>query len=147
PDHNLLVAASAGSGKTTVLIEHVYQQLLSGKSIDRFLISTFTDAAALEMKNRLEKRIRAGITEEEGQLKRHLQEQLLLLNSAAIGTLDSFSLRIIERYYSVIGLDPRYRMLADQTEKNLLVKDVLDDTFDEMYHDEKFLRLLNNFSS
>ncbi|MDI4584560.1 helicase-exonuclease AddAB subunit AddA [Oenococcus sp. UCMA 14587] len=147
PDHNLLVAASAGSGKTTVLIEHVYQQLVSGKNIDRFLISTFTDAAALEMKNRLEKRIRTGIAEEDGRLKKHLQEQLLLLNSAAIGTLDSFSLRIIERYYSVIGLDPRYRMLADQTEKNLLVKDVLDDTFDEVYHDENFLRLLNNFSS
>ncbi|MDN6900268.1 helicase-exonuclease AddAB subunit AddA [Oenococcus sicerae] len=147
PDHNLLVAASAGSGKTTVLVEHVFQQLLSGKNIDHFLISTFTDAAALEMKNRLEKRIREGVLQQQGDSKKHLQDQLLLLNSAAIGTLDSFSLRIIERYYPVIALDPRYRILADQTEKDLLVKDVLDRSFEDFYHEESFLALVANFAS
>ncbi|EHN58869.1 helicase-exonuclease AddAB subunit AddA [Oenococcus kitaharae] len=148
PDENLLVAASAGSGKTTVLIEHVYQQLLAGQDIDRFLISTFTDAAASEMKSRLEKRIRQGIGETSAKAdKKHLQAQLLSLNSAAIGTLDAFSLKIIERYYAAIGLDPRYRILADQTEKDLLIQEVIDNTFNSSYKDSRFLELLANFSS
>lgn len=29
-DHNILVAASAGSGKTTVLIERIIQKILAG---------------------------------------------------------------------------------------------------------------------
>ncbi|WP_439425607.1 helicase-exonuclease AddAB subunit AddA [Oenococcus alcoholitolerans] len=145
-DENLLVAASAGSGKTTVLIEHVFQQLLAGHDIDKFLIATFTDAAALEMRQRLEKRIRQGIAETGG-TNSHLQRQLVILNTASIGTLDSFSLRLIERYYSVIGLDPRYRILADQTEKDLMIDDSLDETFTDLYKNSDFLLLINNFAS
>ncbi|MGO2539323.1 MAG: UvrD-helicase domain-containing protein, partial [Leuconostoc mesenteroides] len=35
--HNILVAASAGSGKTTVLIERLIQKILSGVSVEKFL--------------------------------------------------------------------------------------------------------------
>ena len=52
--HNILVAASAGSGKTTVLIERLIQKILSGTSVENFLIVTFTNAAAKEMRERLE---------------------------------------------------------------------------------------------
>ena len=52
--HNILVAASAGSGKTTVLIERLIQKILSGVSVEKFLIVTFTNAAAKEMRERLE---------------------------------------------------------------------------------------------
>ncbi len=52
--HNILVAASAGSGKTTVLIERLIQKILNGASVTNFLIVTFTNAAAQEMRERLE---------------------------------------------------------------------------------------------
>ena len=51
-DH-LLVSASAGSGKTTVLVRRVIEKLKSGTNIDELLIVTFTDAAAQEMKERI----------------------------------------------------------------------------------------------
>lgn len=47
---NILVSASAGSGKTRVLVERVTRRLLAGENVNEFLIVTFTEAAAAEMK-------------------------------------------------------------------------------------------------
>ena len=58
-ERNILVSAAAGSGKTAVLIERIRSLVLEDKiDIDRFLITTFTNAASAEMKARLEKSIR-----------------------------------------------------------------------------------------
>ena len=58
-DKNILVSAAAGSGKTAVLVERIKQLILKDRvDMDRFLITTFTNAAAAEMKERLEKAIR-----------------------------------------------------------------------------------------
>ena len=59
---NILVSAAAGSGKTTVLIERIKQLVLGDRiDIDRFLITTFTKAAATEMKEKMERAIRSEI--------------------------------------------------------------------------------------
>ncbi len=59
---NILVSAAAGSGKTTVLIERIKQLVLQDRiDIDRFLITTFTKAAATEMKEKMERAIRGEI--------------------------------------------------------------------------------------
>lgn len=56
---NILVSAAAGSGKTAVLIERIKQLILQDKvDVDRFLITTFTNAASQEMRERLEQAIR-----------------------------------------------------------------------------------------
>ena len=60
---NLLVAAAAGSGKTAVLVERIKQLILKdGCPIDRMLVVTFTNAAASEMKGKIEKAIREEIS-------------------------------------------------------------------------------------
>ena len=58
-EKNIVVAASAGTAKTTVLVERVLRKILN-KNVDlnRMLILTFTEAAAENMKNRLEKALR-----------------------------------------------------------------------------------------
>ena len=50
---NLLVSAGAGSGKTTVMVEHILKKIQAGQSIDRMLIVTFTNAAAYSMKEKI----------------------------------------------------------------------------------------------
>ena len=55
---DILVSASAGSGKTRILVDRIIQRLLAGQSIDHYLIVTFTEAAAREMKVRLTQTIR-----------------------------------------------------------------------------------------
>ena len=60
---SILVSAAAGSGKTTVLVERIKNLLINeGADIDRFLITTFTNAAAAEMKERLDKALREEMT-------------------------------------------------------------------------------------
>ena len=47
----LLVAAAAGSGKTRVLIDRVLDQVIrEGRRVDEFLLITFTQAAAAELR-------------------------------------------------------------------------------------------------
>ena len=59
---NLLVAAAAGSGKTAVLVERIKRLILEERcAIDHMLIVTFTNAAAAEMKEKIEKAIRMEI--------------------------------------------------------------------------------------
>lgn len=150
--HNILVAASAGSGKTTVLIERLIQKILSGVSVEKFLIVTFTNAAAKEMRERLEVAIEKRLKVADESQKRFLQEQLLILPAANISTIDAYALRIIEMYYHVIGLDPQFRLLSDTAERKLLQQDVLADVLADFYdenniHHEQFLTLVNNFGN
>ncbi|MBG0765643.1 MAG: UvrD-helicase domain-containing protein, partial [Tissierellales bacterium] len=54
-DKNLLVSAAAGSGKTAVLVERIIDTLIGKKiNIDEFLIVTFTNAAARDMKKKIQ---------------------------------------------------------------------------------------------
>lgn len=147
--HNILVAASAGSGKTTVLIERLIQKILSGISVENFLIVTFTNAAAKEMRERLEIAIEKRLRDANDGMKRFLQEQLLLLPAANISTIDAYALRLIENYYHVIGLDPQFRLLSDTAERDMMRQDVLDTVFEAFYDEthpqhENFIALVNN---
>ncbi len=134
-DKNILVSASAGSGKTRVLVERVTQQLLAGADIDRFLIVTFTEAAAAEMKDRLEGALLAQLANSTGKQQQHLRRQLRLLKVANISTLHAFALRLIEQYHYAINLDPQFR-LADDAESTLLKLEVYQMTLNQAYEDD-----------
>ena len=55
---NILVSASAGSGKTFVMTERIINLILNGVSVKNLFISTFTNKAAAELKLRLDKKIK-----------------------------------------------------------------------------------------
>lgn len=148
-DH-LLVSASAGSGKTTVLVRRVIEKLKSGTNIDELLIVTFTDAAAQEMKERIQIALQKAVNEEsEAEQRNHYVRQLTLLPMAHISTLHSFCLAVIRRYYYLIGIDPVFRLMSDETERLLLKEDVWEELRDEKYEagSEVFYRLTENFSN
>ena len=74
---NILVSASAGSGKTFVMIERIMDKILRGVTIDQLFISTFTVKAAGELKERLEKKITEQLRlTNDTALKQFLSEQL-----------------------------------------------------------------------
>ena len=92
---NLLVAAAAGSGKTSVLVERIIQKILNEDeklNIDQVLVLTFTNAAATEMRERIAGAITKALTENHN--SKHLEKQLVLLNMAAISTIHSFCHKI-----------------------------------------------------
>ena len=104
-NQNILVSASAGSGKTTVLVGRLMDLVLKdGIRVDEILAMTFTEAAANEMKKRLSASLRSAQQEsDDPATKAFLQEQLTLLQNAQISTIHSFCLSIVQAYYYVIG--------------------------------------------
>ncbi|MFA7076168.1 MAG: UvrD-helicase domain-containing protein [Candidatus Izemoplasmatales bacterium] len=92
---NVLVSASAGSGKTGVLKERVLQKLKLGYDIDQLVILTFTEAAAAEMKNRIVQEIH----------KENLTNQIEKIDNAIISTFDAFTLRVVKEYHYLLELD------------------------------------------
>ncbi|MCH4208285.1 MAG: UvrD-helicase domain-containing protein [Solobacterium sp.] len=105
---NILVSASAGAGKTRVLVERLIKRCIKDRiPLDRILAVTFTQAAAGEMKNRTAARLMEELRDvKDDDQKQWIESQLILIDSAPITTIDSFCLTIIEKYCSVIGLDP-----------------------------------------
>lgn len=149
-DENILVSASAGSGKTTVLVRRVIEKLKSGVDIDRLLIVTYTEAAAKEMKERIQSALQKAITNEsEQEKKQHFIKQLSLLPTAHISTLHAFCLTVIRRFYYLIEMDPVFRLLTDETEMLLLKEDVWDELRERFYSEdsEAFYQLTSNFSN
>ena len=102
----LLVSAAAGSGKTAVLVERIARLILDGKSLDRMLIVTFTNAAAGEMRQRLNKRLRE-LSQEDPE---RVADALEALESADICTIHVFCHRFLQREFQAAGLDPTARI-------------------------------------
>lgn len=147
---NLLVSASAGSGKTTVLVRRVIEALNRGQEIDRLLIVTFTEAAANEMKERIHEALQKAINHETDEIRRqHFLQQLIKLPSAQISTLHSFCLAVIRKYYYLIDLDPNFRLLSDETEQALLMEEVWQNLIEEKYasEDQQFYLLAEAFAN
>lgn len=148
--HNILVSASAGSGKTTVLVERVIQKLIHGEDIDRLLIVTFTQAAAAEMRERIRAALAAKANETTDRtLRLHLRKQLAHIGSADISTLDAFCARVVRRFYYVINYDPAVRTLGDDNERLLLWQQAWERVRDQYYEDDDqdFLDLVSNFTT
>lgn len=145
--NTLLVAAAAGSGKTAVLVERIVNLILSDRvEVDRFLVMTFTRAAAAEMKERIAARLEAALPE--GQDREYVIRQQDKLQGAQISTMHSFCSSLVRRYFSRLSLDPGFRML-DADEEELLRESVLDSVLEEFYEEEEpwFARLVRTLGS
>lgn len=147
---NVLVSASAGSGKTFVMVERILDKLKRGIQIEELFISTFTVKAAGELKERIEKKITEAITTSKTEeMRRHLSHQLANLENADIGTMDSFTQKFVMTYGYEIGIAPNFRILMDTNEQELLKNEVFADLFSDYLSGEDrviFERLVRNFS-
>ncbi|MFV0479599.1 MAG: UvrD-helicase domain-containing protein [Anaerorhabdus sp.] len=103
---DILVCASAGAGKTAVLVERLVKRCLVDRTpLDRIVAMTFTEAAASEMKQRLSLRLKQEL-DKGGADTEYIQSQLVLLQAAQISTIHSFCLSLIKKHIDTLGLDP-----------------------------------------
>ena len=133
---NLLVSASAGSGKTAVLVERILSFLLDKEDpadIDQLLIVTFTRAAAAEMKERIGNRISELLMKDPG--NKNLARQSTLIHNAQITTIDGFCSYVVRSYGHLTDLEPGWR-IADEGESRLLKADVLAEILEETFKSE-----------
>ena len=140
--NNLLVAAGAGAGKTGVLVERVIRKITDPHtcvSIEQLLVLTFTNAAAIEMRQRIAK----SLEKETAAGNPQALHQLMLLNQASITTIHSFCLNLLRTYFYHLDLDPAFQ-IAQETEMDLLKEDVLTDLLEENYRQAQpvFLELV-----
>ena len=130
-DSNLVVNAGAGTGKTTVLVERYLEildrgQLEEGREVESIVAITFTKKAAQEMIERVRTRLREKM-EESGQEKWKIFYRDI--EKANISTIHSFCGNILRENTIELGLDPRFKILEDNSSKNLLreaIEEVLD---------------------
>ena len=145
----VLVSASAGSGKTFVMIEKIISLILSGRAdVSSVLAVTFTKAAAAEMKERLRSAIFARIGQEQDEAVRaRLKAQLSEIGTADICTLHSFCSNVIRRYFYEADIDGNFRV-ADDAEAEKLKTRAVSLTFDKLLTEksEKFALLCRVFA-
>lgn len=144
---NVLVCASAGAGKTTVLIARLMKRITIDRiGVNEILAMTFTEAAAAEMKKRLSVSLN---TEYEKTKDPFLYTQISLLPSAQISTIHSFCLSVIKNYSYVLGLDPkRCTNILDEATSSLYKKQALQQVLNDVYQEnpDELSDLLGHFS-
>lgn len=124
PSRNVVLEASAGTGKTRVLVERYVNLLRAGVEPDHILAITFTRKAAAEMRERVIDRLReaARLSQFDTARWRELKERL---GEIAISTIDAFCLALLREFPLEADVDPGFD-LADDTEVPRLIAESLD---------------------
>ena len=112
PSRNVVLEASAGTGKTRVLVERYVNLLRAGVEPEHILAITFTRKAAAEMRERIVERLReASRTSEIDRARwRELKERF---GDIAISTIDAFCLSLLREFPLEADVDPGFD-LADR---------------------------------
>ena len=137
---DVLVSASAGSGKTEILSQKIYKVLVEDKiKPEEILVLTFTNKAAYEMKQRIIKTVKSQSNDIT------LASKLL---SAHIQTFDAYSMYLVKTYASRLNL-PSNIQIIDSEQINLLKHQFLDDYIKTSLEnkDEKMISLVSKEDS
>ena len=138
-DHNLVVTAGAGTGKTTLLVDRLVHLLLRNPEalkITEIVALTFTNKAANEMKLRLRERLQSYLAvrldrepandaeakpyrEIESLIERYqlskdeldarVHDALRNMERSDIGTIHSFAATLLRLYPLEAGIDPQFK--------------------------------------
>ncbi len=133
---NFLVSAGAGSGKTAVLTQRITDIIASKQAkISEFLVLTFSNKAAHEMKTRIRKSLKKNGMDEES-------EQVEL---ADITTFDAYARRIVIKYSDKLGIDPNFNVI-DETYLETLKRHFLDEIIEEGLSNQRIKKTFERFS-
>ena len=141
---SLLVSAAAGSGKTAVLVERVIQRIEDPNSpvrADRLVVATFSNAAAAEIRERVEAALEERLAQRPDDLG--LRRQQMLLAKAHIGTIHAFCLDLIRANFHALSV-PCDSSIGDENELAQMRFDACDEIIEEAYAagDEAFFELV-----
>lgn len=140
---NTAVSAGAGSGKTRVLTSRYIKLLEEGNiNVSEIVAITFTNKAALEMKERIRSEIDKKI-EEGNNIKKWLQikDDFQMAN---ISTIHSFCMNIVRENAAEIGIDPEFTIM-DEYQGKVLLDNILIEEIKELLSkdDKEFLKLVD----
>ena len=117
---SILVSAAAGAGKTRVLTNRILRHVQGGTDLSELLIVTFTEAASVEMKERIS----------EGLKK--LNFPAALVQNANISTIHAFCRKLVKENYWKLDVDPAFKV-GDDAELDEIRSQVMRELFEEQY--------------
>lgn len=140
PDQSVWVSASAGSGKTRVLVDRTLRLMLTGTRPEKILCITFTKAAAAEMANRLNGMLgdwsvmddaaladnlkmlmgRAPSDAEQVRARRLFASVLDAPGGLKIQTIHSFCESILGRFPLEAGVAPNFQVMEERTAQEIM---------------------------
>ncbi len=129
----VLVSAAAGSGKTTTLTERIIRRITDKEKcgdIGRFLVVTFTKAAAADLKNKISRALSEELAKNPA--NRHLSRQMIKLGSADICTIDAFYLSVVKHNFELLGLPARLNMI-DEGELKVMKLRIIEEVIEDFY--------------
>ena len=111
-NHVTYISAGAGSGKTYTLTTFL-SELITKKGVkpEEFILTTFTEAAAAEFKEKARAKLFECTDYEQ------YAQAAERLNQAMIGTVDSVSYRFVMKYWYLLGISPNLKLLDEETTK------------------------------
>jgi ATP-dependent exoDNAse (exonuclease V) beta subunit len=117
-DHTYVVEASAGTGKTTLLVERILQILRTGKAVLPEIVAiTFTEKAAAELKTRIRQKL--------GDYAPHetwAAQALAQIERAAITTIHSFCAGLLRAWPNQSGISADFSV-SDEAAQRLFYQD------------------------
>ncbi|MDD2839500.1 MAG: double-strand break repair helicase AddA [Rickettsiales bacterium] len=143
PDYSIWTSASAGSGKTTVLVKRLLRMLLSGIQPSKILCITFTNTGAAEMRNRINAKLAEWTTLNDEKLEKEIFELdgdytnikektkiartlfakiLDYSNDFKILTIHSFCQQIIKRFPLEANIIPNFQIADEVISSELLLQ-------------------------
>ena len=134
---SILVAAAAGSGKTSVLTQRIVNKLTCAEGSvtpDSLLVVTFTNAAASEMRNRIFKEISRKMNAEP-ERRGEFQHLAARLDEMTVCTMDSFCISLVRENFNAAGVEADFRML-EKGESDLLKNEALLETVERLYRED-----------
>jgi len=142
------VSASAGSGKTAVLVERVINLIMNDKNsvnIDEILMCTFTKMAVSEMREKIINKMSEMLTKDPH--NKFLQKQIILVQYADICTVHSFCKKLIKENAIKLEIHSNFLVASESIIKDIkqkVVNKVLIEGYKGNSNDE-FLTLVDNY--
>ncbi len=136
-ENNVIVSAGAGSGKTSVLTERIFNKIKKGVKIDELLILTFAKDAAEEMKIRVKQSL---------QNDKDTAKLAPLIDGANISTFDAYFLNLVKKYAHILGIPSNIENIPDDIitiKKYEILEDLLNKRYSSM--DDKIIKILHNY--
>ncbi|MCD7729584.1 MAG: UvrD-helicase domain-containing protein [Clostridia bacterium] len=145
----LIVSASAGSGKTFVMIERLVDYVRSGGDLGEVLAVTFTKKAAAQMKEKLRTALIGCASDCSEKERTSLKRQLGKIPSANISTIHSFCAYLLRTHFYLADIDGSFDIISEDNgaEKQLKAR-AMDSLFDKLYEsrDSDFMLVLSCYT-
>jgi ATP-dependent exoDNAse (exonuclease V) beta subunit len=119
-DHNMIVEAAAGTGKTTALVGRIVAVLAEARAtVDSLVAVTFTEKAAGELKLRLRTELEGARATADAEVRPRLEEALARLEEARVGTIHGFCADLLRERSIEARVDPGFSVLTEGEDERL----------------------------